>query len=70
MPNIDVILRQISKDLVPQFEEKLRAYLADQRVLWVARIGTFNFVCLTMHFLRPDITWELRNYVEQLLGMA
>lgn len=48
----------------------LRAYLADQRVLWVARIGTFNFVCLTMHFLRPDITWELRNYVEQLLGMA
>lgn len=30
MPNIDAILRQINKDLVPQFEEKLRAHLAEQ----------------------------------------
>jgi hypothetical protein len=35
MPNIDAILRQINKDLVPQFEEKLRAYLADQDRDWL-----------------------------------
>ena len=35
MPNIDAILRQINKDLVPQFEEKLRAYLAEQDKEWL-----------------------------------
>ena len=35
MPNIDVILRQINKDLVPQFEEKLRAHLAEQDKEWL-----------------------------------
>jgi hypothetical protein len=35
MPNIDAILREINKDLVPQFEEKLRAYLAEQDKEWL-----------------------------------
>jgi hypothetical protein len=35
MPNIDAVLRDINKDLVPQFEEKLRAYLADQDKEWL-----------------------------------
>lgn len=30
MPNIEAIVRQINKYLVPQFEKKLRAYLAEQ----------------------------------------
>ena len=35
MPNIEAILRQINKDLVPQFEEKLRAYLGEQDREWL-----------------------------------
>ena len=35
MPNIEAILRQINKDLVPQFEEKLRAHLAEQDKEWL-----------------------------------
>lgn len=35
MPNIEAIVRQINKDLVPQFEEKLRAYLAGQDREWL-----------------------------------
>lgn len=35
MPAIEAILRQINKDLVPQFEEKLRAYLAEQDKEWL-----------------------------------
>ncbi len=35
MPTIEAIVRQINKDLVPQFEEKLRAYLADQDKEWL-----------------------------------
>jgi hypothetical protein len=35
MPNIDAILRQINKDLVPQFEEQLRAHLAEQDKEWL-----------------------------------
>lgn len=35
MPNIEGILRQINKDLVPPFEEKLRAYLAAQDREWL-----------------------------------
>lgn len=35
MPNIDAILRQINKDLVPQFEEKLRAHLSEQDKEWL-----------------------------------
>jgi hypothetical protein len=35
MPNIEAILRQINKDLVPQFEEQLRAYLAEQDKEWL-----------------------------------
>ena len=35
MPNIEAILRQINKDLVPQFEEKLRAHLARQDREWL-----------------------------------
>ncbi|HSL31906.1 MAG TPA: hypothetical protein VK900_22065 [Anaerolineales bacterium] len=35
MPNIEAIVRQINKDLVPQFEEQLRAYLADQDKEWL-----------------------------------
>jgi hypothetical protein len=29
MPNIESIVHEINKELTPQFEEKLRAYLAD-----------------------------------------
>lgn len=35
MLNIDHIVRRINRDLVPQFEEKLRAYLADQDKDWL-----------------------------------
>lgn len=35
MPNIEAILRQINRDLVPQFEEKLRAHLAQQDREWL-----------------------------------
>lgn len=35
MPNIEAIVRQINKGLVPQFEEKLRAFLADQDKEWL-----------------------------------
>lgn len=35
MPNIDTIVRQINREFVPQFEEKLRAYLADQDKDWL-----------------------------------
>jgi hypothetical protein len=33
--NIEHIVRRINKELVPQFEEKLRAYLADQEKDWL-----------------------------------
>ena len=35
MPSIEAILRQINKDLVAQFEEKLRASLAEQDKEWL-----------------------------------
>jgi hypothetical protein len=35
MPNIDSILRQINKELVPQFEERLRRHLVDQDREWL-----------------------------------
>jgi len=35
MPNIESIVRNINRDLVPQFEEKLRAYLATQDKDWL-----------------------------------
>lgn len=35
MPNIDAIIRQINQELVPQFEEKLRAHLAEQDKEWL-----------------------------------
>ena len=35
MPNIEAILSQINKEIVPQFEEKLRAYLAEQDKEWL-----------------------------------
>ncbi len=35
MTNIEHIVRRINKELVPQFEEKLRAYLADQDKDWL-----------------------------------
>jgi hypothetical protein len=35
MPNIDAILREINRELVPQFEEKLRARLANQDKDWL-----------------------------------
>lgn len=35
MLNIDHIVRRINRDLVPQFEEKLRVYLADQDKDWL-----------------------------------
>jgi len=35
MPNIDSIVRQINREFVPQFEEKLRGYLAEQDKEWL-----------------------------------
>lgn len=35
MPNIEVLVRQINRDLVPQFEEKLRAHLELQDRDWL-----------------------------------
>ena len=35
MPTIEAILRQINRDLVPQFEDKLRAHLAGQDKEWL-----------------------------------
>lgn len=35
MPNIETIIRSINKELVPQFEERLRAYLIQQDKEWL-----------------------------------
>jgi len=35
MPNIEAIVREINREFVPQFEEKLRAYLAEQDRDWL-----------------------------------
>jgi hypothetical protein len=35
MPAVEAIVRKINKDLVPQFEEKLRTYLAEQDRDWL-----------------------------------
>lgn len=35
MPNIESIVRQINKELVPRFEKNLRAYLTDQDKEWL-----------------------------------
>lgn len=35
MPTIEAIIRQVNRDLVPQFEEKLRAYLETQEKDWL-----------------------------------
>lgn len=35
MPNIQEIVREINKDLVPEFENKLRAYLVEQDKEWL-----------------------------------
>ncbi|MBK6645418.1 MAG: hypothetical protein IPG44_06640 [Anaerolineales bacterium] len=35
MPTIETIIRQINREIVPQFEEKLRAYLAGQDKEWL-----------------------------------
>jgi len=35
MPNIESIVRQINREFIPQFEEKLRAYLAQQDREWL-----------------------------------
>lgn len=40
MRAIEAIVRQINKDLVPQFEEKLRAYLAEQDRDWLIEQST------------------------------
>ena len=44
MLNIEAIISQINKNIVPQFEEKLRAYLADQDKEWLIE----QIVCLTL----------------------
>lgn len=38
MPTIESIVRQINREIVPQFEEKLRAYLAGQDKDWMSKI--------------------------------
>lgn len=35
MPTSESIVRQINKDLAPQFEEKLRSYLSGQDKDWL-----------------------------------
>lgn len=35
MPNIEAIVREINRDLVPEFEKKLRAYLVEQDRDWL-----------------------------------
>lgn len=35
MPTIETIIRQINREIVPQFEEKLRAHLAEQDKEWL-----------------------------------
>ena len=35
MPTIETIIREVNKDLVPQFEERLRSYLATQDTEWL-----------------------------------
>ena len=35
MPNIEAIVREINRDLVPEFEKKLRAYLVEQDTDWL-----------------------------------
>lgn len=47
-----------------------RAYMASQPILWVARIATVHFVCLTMVFLRPDSIDTLVKAFDRLQGLA
>ena len=43
MPTIESVVRQINREFVPQFEEKLRAYLAHQDREWlIEQIGRLS----------------------------
>jgi hypothetical protein len=44
MPNIESVVRQINRDLVPQFESRLREHLANQDRDWLLE----QIVCLTL----------------------
>jgi hypothetical protein len=64
MPNIESIVREINKELTPQFEEKLRAYLADQDKDWLieqiirpkVRCSPFSMAMRTTHrFRAPSV---------------
>jgi D-alanyl-lipoteichoic acid acyltransferase DltB (MBOAT superfamily) len=45
----------------------LRTYLANEPILWTARIATFHFVCLTQVFLRPGSTDNLVELYQRAL---
>jgi len=40
MPTIESIVREINKDLVPRFEENLRAFAANQDKEWLIEQST------------------------------
>jgi D-alanyl-lipoteichoic acid acyltransferase DltB (MBOAT superfamily) len=48
----------------------LRAYLESKPILWLARIATFHFVCVTMVFLRPESTQALLDILGALRTLA
>lgn len=48
----------------------LRAYLASTPVLWVMRIATFHFVCVTQIFLRPGSDEKLIEWAGALIRLA
>jgi D-alanyl-lipoteichoic acid acyltransferase DltB (MBOAT superfamily) len=48
----------------------LRAYLDSTPILWVARVATFHFACVTMVFLTPESTEKLLGWSERLFEIA
>lgn len=69
MLNIEHIVRRINKDLVPQFEEKLRAYLADQDKEWlIEQIVRLTLDAHSLQAMDRKIKQEIiaRNRAERL----
>jgi hypothetical protein len=69
MLNIEHIVRKINKDLVPQFEEKLRAYLADQDKEWlIEQIVRLTLDAHSLQALDRKVKQEIiaRNRSERL----
>lgn len=67
MPNIEVIVRQLNRDLVPQFEEKLRAHLELQDRDWL--IEQVIRLTLDAHSLEEKDRRQFREEEDRKRGL-